>query len=446
MRRPSYDMNVFRERRAALASRYPGAAFVLPAHPEQIRNNDVNHAYRQDTNLFYLTGFEEPGSVLVFRPGQDPESTLFVRPKDSFNETWYGFRYGVEGALSEFGVDHALVFDDFEREIVNLLRSCDRLFYHWNLDPQFDRDMLSVLEAVRSSSYRSGGGHLPVFDSAEAIGELRLFKSEHDIRILRRACEISANAHIEAMRFAKPGVNERQVMATLIHSFYMQGAVREGYLPIVAAGSNATTLHYIFNDQTCKDGDLLLIDAGAEFGYFAGDITRTFPVSGKFTEPQRRIYEPLLEIQKALVQMVRPGIRYRSLHEASVDAITELCLDLGLLKGTKRQNIDSQAYQKYYPHGVSHWLGMDVHDVGRMIVDDQPRLLEPGMALTIEPGLYVPVNDLSAPEELRGLGIRIEDDVVVTATGCENLTETCPKEIDDLEKELCTPSSWRGPT
>jgi Xaa-Pro aminopeptidase len=433
MRRPIYDMNVFKERREALASRLKGGALVLASHPEYIRNNDVHYPYRQDSNFFYLTGFEEPESVFVFRPGQTPETILFVRPKDVMRETWDGFRYGPEATQTQFGIDKTYLISEFDKMIGELLRPCDRVYYRWNIDRDFDAKMLNILSEVRVLVGRSGRGHLPVHDAWELIGEQRLFKSLYDVGVMRKACEISSNAHIEAMRFTKPGVTERQVQGVLLGSFYMQNADREGYNSIVAAGANATTLHYVFNDQPCKDGDLLLIDAGAEYQMYTGDITRTFPINGKFTAAQRKVYDPLLALQKDLIARIKPGIPFRSLQEVTVDALTDIMIDLKLLEGSRQSLIDSQAFKRYYPHGVGHWLGMDVHDAGMSIINGEPRLLEPGMAFTIEPGLYIPADDMNAPAELRGIGIRIEDNVIVTPTGCENLTASCPKEVHDLE-------------
>lgn len=438
MRRPNFDMNVFRERRQQLAAMAKGSAIVIPAHPEYIRNNDVHHSYRQDSNLFYLTGFEEPESILVFRPGLTPETVLFVRPKDMERETWDGFRYGPELAEREFNVDKAYLIADFDKVIVDLLKPADRVYYRFNINREFDEKMLSVLDQVRANMGRTGRGHLPVYDSWELIGELRLKKTEYDVSVMRKACEISAKGHIEAMKFTRPGVNEREVMGVLLGSFLRQGAAREGYGTIVGSGDNATTLHYVFNDQECKDGDLLLIDAGAEYQYYTGDITRTFPVNGKFTPVQKRVYERLLELEKSLIQSVKPGLVFRSFQETTVEYLTDLMIELKLLTGTRSELIESLAYKKYYPHGVSHWLGMDVHDVGLHVIDGEPRRLEPGMAFTIEPGIYIPANDLSAPEELRGIGIRIEDNIVVTPTGSENLTAMCPKEVADLEAIIGT--------
>ena len=433
MRRPAYDMNVFKQRRQALAAKTQGSAFIIPAHPEQIRNNDVHQPYRQDSNFFYLTGFEEPESVLVFRPGAHPESVLFVRPKDAARETWNGFRYGPEGTAKEFNIDKTYLIEDFQKEIIELLRPVDRIYYRWNQEPSFDSKMMKILDDARLSQTRSGRGYLPVYDSWEVLGEERVIKTQHDIATMRKACELTSVAHIAAMKFVKPGVNERQVKAVLHHSFLMQGAEREGYGTIVASGAAATTLHYVYNDQPCKDGDLLLIDAGGEYEYYTGDITRTFPVNGKFTEPQRRVYEPLLKLEKALIERIKPGITFRSMQDTAVEGITQILIDLGLLKGTRQANIESLAFKKYYPHGVSHFLGLDVHDAGLHMIRGEHRRLEVGMAFTVEPGIYIPIDDMSAPAELRGIGIRIEDNVVVTATGCENLTAGCPKEIAEME-------------
>jgi Xaa-Pro aminopeptidase len=293
--------------------------------------------------------------------------------------------------------------------------------------------LLTVLDNVRSAAGRTGRGALPVRDSWELLGELRVIKQPHDIKLMREACEISSRAHIAAMKFTKPGVTERQVHGVLLHSFFMQNADREGYGTIVGSGAAATTLHYVYNDQVCKDGDLVLIDAGAEKEYYTGDITRTFPVNGKFTPVQKRVYQAVLDIEKKLIADVKPGIVFKSMQERTIDALTDVMIEFGLLKGAKQHLIDTLAFKKYYPHGVSHYLGLDVHDSGLHVVRGEPRKLEVGMSFTIEPGLYIPADDESAPKEFRGIGIRIEDNIVVTANGCENLTAMAPKEIADLE-------------
>jgi Xaa-Pro aminopeptidase len=441
MRSPAFDMNVFRERRQNLSARARGSAILIPAHPDMIRNNDVHHAYRQDSNFFYLTGFEEPESILLIRPGQTPETILFVRPKDMERETWDGFRYGPEGAEREFKIDKAYLISEFDKMIGGLLKPVDRVYYRWNISRDFDEKFLGILREVRMSQGRTGRGDLPVHDSAELLGELRVIKSAHDVSLMRKACEISARAHIEAMKFTKPGVTERQVQGVLLGSFYMQGADREGYNSIVASGSAATTLHYTFNDQVCKDGDLLLIDAGAEAQYYTGDITRTFPVNGKFTAVQKRVYQGVLDLQKAIIADVRPGNLFKSMQERTIDALTDFMIELKLLSGSRQHLVETLAFKKYYPHGVGHWLGLDVHDAGLHIVKGEPRKLEPGMSFTVEPGIYIPADDMSAPAELRGIGIRIEDNIVVTANGCENLTALAPKEVKDLEDIVGTRSN-----
>ena len=432
-RRPAFDMNVFKERRKKLASLAQGAAIIIPSHPDYIRNNDVHHGYRQDSNFFYLTGFEEPEAIFVMRPGQNPETILFTRPKDVERETWDGFRYGPEAAAREFNIDKTYLISEFDKVIGDLLKPVDRVYYRWNISREFDNRLIGILDGVRSSLGRTGRGALPVNDSWELIGEMRVIKQEHDIKLMRQACEISARGHIAAMKFMKPGVTERQVHGVLLHSFFMENADREGYGTIVGSGAAATTLHYTFNDQVCKDGDLVLIDAGAEKEYYGGDITRTFPVNGKFTPVQKRVYQAVLDVEKELIASLKPGLLFKSLQERTIDRLTDVMIEFGLLKGAKQNLIDTLAFKKYYPHGVSHYLGLDVHDSGLHVVRGEPRKLEVGMSFTIEPGLYIPADDESVPKEFRGIGIRIEDNLVVTANGCENLTLSCPKEIADLE-------------
>jgi Xaa-Pro aminopeptidase len=432
-RRPAFDMNVFKERRKKLAAMAQGSAIIIPSHPDYVRNNDVHHTYRQDSNFFYLTGFEEPESIFVMRPGQNPETILFTRPKDVERETWDGFRYGPEGAAREFNIDKTYLISEFDKVIGDLLKPVDRVYYRWNLSREFDNRMINILDGVRLSLGRTGRGSLPVYDSWELIGEMRVIKQEHDLKLMRSACEISARGHIAAMKFTKPGVGERQIHGVLLHSFYMENADREGYGTIVGSGAAATTLHYTFNDQVCKDGDLVLIDAGAEKEYYTGDITRTFPVNGKFSPVQKRVYQAVLDIEKEIIASVKPGVYFKSLQEHAIDRLTEVMIDFGLLKGSKQHLIDTLAYKKYYPHGVSHYLGLDVHDTGLHVVRGEPRKLEVGMSFTVEPGLYIPADDESAPKEFRGIGVRIEDNIVVTANGFENLTQSCPKEVSDLE-------------
>jgi len=434
MRKPIEDVRIFVERRQRIAKDLQGSALIVAAHPEKVRNHDVHFPYRQDSNLYYLTGFEEPESLLLFRPGLKPETVMFVRRRDPEMETWNGFRYGPEGVEKEFLVDKAYPMDEFLIHAPKLLKEVEQLYYRMYKNSEADALVQQCLEKVKSMQGRTGYGLLPVLDADTLLGEYRVVKSEMELTNLREACEISAQAHLAAMRFTRPGVTERQVQGVLAHNFYMKGAAREGYGYIVASGNAATTLHYNFNDQVCHDGDLLLIDAGAEYNYFTGDITRTFPVNGKFTDEQARVYQGVLDVQKKIIEYVKPGIVFKDLHDMGTSLLTDLMLELGLLSGRKDDVISALQHKKYYPHGIGHWLGMDVHDAGLYFKKAVPREIEANMCFTIEPGLYIPADDTSAPAKYRGIGVRIEDNLRVTSHGSENMTSSVPKEIADIEK------------
>jgi len=440
MRTPLESSKIFKERRSNVGKLIQGSALILTAHPEMLRNHDVAFPHRQDSNFYYLTGFEEPESILVFRPGKSPEAVMFVRRRDPERETWDGFRYGPEGVEAHFGIDKAYPIEEFENIVPNLLVGMDSVYYRLYKYPELDRRIESVLLKSKQMQGRTGYGLLSIHDSEALVGEVRLVKSDIELSHLRQACEISAQAHLAAMRFTCPGVTERQVQGVLSHNFYMRGAAREGYNYIVASGNAATTLHYNFNDQICKDGDLLLIDAGAEFNYYTGDITRTFPVNGKFTDAQAKLYQGVLDVQKKIIEFVKPGVVFKDLHEMGSDLLTQLMLDLGLLDGRKEDIMAANGHRKYYPHGIGHWLGMDVHDAGMYFLKGIPRPLEENMCFTIEPGIYIPQDDKSVPEKYRGIGIRIEDNIRVTTQGCEVLTASVPKEIADLEKVVGHPT------
>lgn len=434
MRKPTEDVRIFAERRQRIGRDLQGSALIVAANPEHIRNHDVGYPYRQDSNMYYLTGFEEPESVLIFRPGLKPETVMFVRRRDPERETWDGFRYGPEGVEREFGVDKAYPIDEFMTHAPNLLKEVDQVYYRMFKNPEADRWVQECLEKTKAMQGRTGYGLLPIHDADTLLGEYRLVKSEIELTNLREACEISAQAHLAAMRFTRPGVTERQVQGVLAHNFFMKGAAREGYNHIVASGNAATTLHYNFNDQVCKDGDLLLIDSGAEYNYYTGDITRTYPVNGKFTDEQARVYQGVLNVQKQIIDYVKPGIVFKDLHDMGTSLLTDLMLELGLLSGRKEDLISALKQKKYYPHGIGHWLGMDVHDAGLYFKKNVPREIEANMCFTIEPGLYIPAEDTSAPQKYRGIGIRIEDNIRVTSHGSENMTSSVPKEIADIEK------------
>ena len=436
MRQPLIDPSICKQRRKLLAERSAGAAVILPSTPEFIRNNDVHYDYRQDSSLFYLCGFEEPESVLVFRAGQTPETVLFVRPKDPVRETWDGFRFGPDLARDKFQVDECYLITEIEKVLPDLVSSVDRVYYRLNRNNEFDSILAKTLESVRSKMGRTGMGIKPILDPTDLIGELRLIKSQADIEWQKKACELSADGHIAAMKATKPGVNERQIEAVIRHTFMMGGSPRMGYGPIVATGDGATTLHYVFNDQTCRENELILVDAGTEWNYFTGDITRTFPVSGRFSDSQKVFYSAVLDVQNQIISMIRPGLVFKNLQDTAIELLTEACIELGLLKMGKDEAIAKLEYKKYYPHGVSHWLGMDVHDIGAYLLNGDSRPLIPGMIFTVEPGLYVPASDTSAPAEFRGMGVRIEDDILVTETGHLNMTARAPKSIPDIEATM----------
>jgi Xaa-Pro aminopeptidase len=433
MRKPLHSIDIFKARRQKLSSEIEGSALIIAAHPHFVRNNDVHHPYRPDTNMFYLTGFEEPNAVFVFRPGLKPETVMFVQPKDQAKEIWDGFRFGPEGVKTIFGMDQAFTINQLETELPKLIDEVDKIYYSMFINREIDQKVLAAVESQAAAKSRSNKGHLAIEDPRALLGELRIRKDAFEIGQMRRAGEISAKAHIEVMRACRPGVSERALQGVFIRSIMEQGAMREGYGSIVAGGGNATVLHYVFNDQQLQSGDFLLIDAGAEYQYYTGDITRTYPVNGKFSPAQKRIYSKVLEVQKNLVAAVRPGETRESLQKKTIDGLVDIMLDENLLQGKKSEIIEQKKYLKYYMHGVSHWLGMDVHDAGVIAMNGEPRRFEPGFCLTIEPGLYIPPDDNEAPTELRGIGIRIEDDILVTADGHENLTALCPKDVDALE-------------
>lgn len=434
MRLPKHDMSIFKQRRAQLAKvAGQGAAFILPAHPDLIRNNDVHHPYRQDSNLFYFTGFEEQNSVLVFRPGLTPETVLFVQPKDLNMEVWDGFRYGPEGAKKYFHADEAYSIESLQQELPKLLKNVEKIHYTMFIDKNFDQTLLKLIEEHAHARSRTNKGNLAIEDARALIGEMRLIKTSFEIEQMRKACEITSAAHVEVMRATRPGVNERALQGTFINAIMQRGCAREGYGSIVASGANATTLHYVFNDQVCREGELLLVDAGGEYNYYTADITRTYPVGGKFSPTQKRVYQKMLDLQKTIIDNVKPGQTREGLQKMTIAGLTDILIDENLLKGKREELIEKKEYFKFYPHGVGHWLGLDVHDAGRTEVAGEPRPLAAGMVLTIEPGLYISNDIPGVPEDYRGIGIRIEDNILVTETGHENLTANCPKEVADLE-------------
>lgn len=433
MRKAPINPEFFKNRRKRLAQLVPGSAVVLPSWPEYYRNADGHFNYRAESNLYYLTGFEEPECCLVLLPGKNPESVMFVREKNVERETWDGFRFGVEGAKEAFGFDATYPISDLEKMLPQLLRGSDKVYYTMFRNKEFDEVFGRGVSAINGWRSRFGLGLPPICDAHALIGELRIQKHEEEIEAMRLAGSISAEGHIAMMKATKPGTTERTLHGVFLKSIMERGASTEAYTGIVATGNNATTLHYRFNESTLQSGQLILIDCGAEYQTYSGDITRTFPVSGKFTPVQRRIYDKVLKVQKHLIAMCKPGLPHFELQKTTVRMLTEILVEEKILPGTVEDNIKSMAYAKYYPHGVSHLLGLDTHDSGALQIRGESRPMEAGWAMTIEPGLYFPANDTSIAEEFRGIGIRIEDDIVITADGCENLTKSVPKEAEEME-------------
>ena len=407
---------------------------ILPAAPVRLRNRDVEYEYRQDSDFYYLTGFAEPESVAVLVPGRAHGAyILFCRENDKEMETWNGPRAGQEGAVSDYGADDSFPITDIDDILPGLLEDKERVFYTMGAHPDFDQHLIGWVNRLRKQA--RAGIHTPgEFVSLDhLLHEMRLFKSSAEINAMRRAAAISVNAHRRAMQVCRPGMKEYQIEAELLHTFMMEGAPSAAYASIVGCGANGCILHYVENNATLKNGDLLLIDAGAEYDCYAADISRTFPVNGKYSRAQRGLYELVMDAQQAAIEEVKPGNHWNDPHEAAVRVLTKGMVSLGLLKGSVKKLIEKEAYKQFYMHRTGHWLGMDVHDVGDYKVADEWRLLEPGMTLTVEPGIYVAGGNNNVANKWWNIGIRIEDDVLVTKEGCEVLTNGVPKQPDDIE-------------
>jgi Xaa-Pro aminopeptidase len=430
---PSY----FKMRRDNLMRSNPSAAFLFPSNEEVLRNPDVHYPFRQESNFYYLTGFEEPESFLLLTPNTSKpgayKTVMFVRHRDPNMEMWEGERYGVDRALSVFGADEAYTIDELDKKLPELIKGSDKVYYRLGMNPHTDGKVLSALEAHRRSLGRSGKALAPIADPNEVIGELRLFKTADEVETLRKACQITALAHKTAMQEVRPGMNEFEVEALIDYVFRKNGCQRVGYGSIVAGGKNAACLHYRANNEPLRDGDLLLIDAGGEFDYYTSDITRTFPVGKRFSSAQAKIYDLVLKSQLEAIAMTKPGATLPAIHKHVCEVLVEGMLSLGLLKGDRDELIKSGAHRRYYPHNTSHWLGIDVHDVGLYVQGGEPRKLEAGMCFTIEPGFYEQPADRETQPEYQGIGIRIEDDILVTASGHDVLTKDAPKTRDEIE-------------
>lgn len=437
----TFGNDIYRARRQRVLDALGDGLLLLPTAREQVRNGDVHHLFRASSDFHYLTGFHEPDAVLAaWRTGRGKHrAVLFVRPRDKEREIWDGRRVGVARAKKQYGVDAAHAVTELWDQLPALLAAHPRLFYRLDADPMFDRRLLSVAARNAAAARRAGApAHPTLQDPGPAIAAQRLIKSVAEVEVLERAAAITASGHVAAMRGARPGRAEYEVQADVEAAFRGGGAVREGYPSIVASGPNACILHYHENDRRMRAGDLLLLDAGAEIDLYTADITRTFPVSGKFSPAQRRIYALVLEAQKSAIAAVRPGAAWNAPHTAAVRSLTRGLVDLGLLpRRPLAKLIAKAAYKRFYMHGTSHWLGIDVHDVGPyQDASGKPIRLRAGMVLTVEPGLYFGPRDRTVPKEYRGIGVRIEDDVLVTPRGRRVLTAGTPKEIAEVEA-LC---------
>jgi Xaa-Pro aminopeptidase len=425
----------FKKRRKQLMQHIgKGNIALIASASVRTRNRDVNYPFRQDSDFYYLTGFNEPDSLAVFIPGRKQgEYILFCREFDEKKALWEGAHAGLEGATIHYKADDSFPIDDLDDILPGMLEDKGKVYYPIGRDSDLDHNLLVWINHIRSQS-RTGVTAPGELASLEHIlHEMRLFKSPEEIKLMRRAADVSANAHVKAMQKCKPGLYEYQIEAEVIYNFKQSGLRAEAYPSIVAGGKNACVLHYTENSDKLKNGDLLLIDAGAECDHYAADITRTFPVSGRFTEPQKQLYQLVLDAQAAAIAQVKPGLPWHMAHDASVEVLTKGLVSLGLLKGKVSKLIKEEKYKQFYMHRIGHWLGMDVHDVGDYKLDKEWRLLEPGMVLTIEPGLYIPADCQTVDEQWRGIGIRIEDDVLVTAEGHEVLTCGAPKTIAEIE-------------
>lgn len=423
-----------RRRKQLMEHMEPNSIAIVPAAPERTRSRDTEYHYRQDSDFLYLSGFEEPQAVLVLIPEREHgEYVLFVRERNREREIWDGYRAGPEGACSEFEADDAFPIDDIDDILPGLLEGKQRVYYAMGKDSEFDKHVMDWVNTIRAK-VRSGATPPGEFlDLSHFLNDMRLFKSAAELRVMKEAGEISASAHVRAMKACKPGVMEYQLEAEILHEFQMSGARFPAYNSIVGGGKNGCILHYIENSAPLKNGDLVLIDAGCELDYYAADITRTFPVNGKFSPEQKALYEICLQAQIEAIAAAKPGKHWNDPHEATVRVITTGLKNLGLLDGEVSELIKSEAYKEFYMHRAGHWLGMDVHDVGDYKVGGEWRVLEPGMVMTVEPGIYIAPDNERVAKKWRGIGIRIEDDVVITKDGNEVITSGVPKTVAEIE-------------
>ncbi len=415
----------------------PSSVAVFASAHDVRRNADTDFEFRQDTDFYYLTRLNEPDCVAIVAPGHpEHKYVLFVRPRVREEEIWTGIRAGVEGAVLDYGADASYAIGQLDDLLPRYLQNVERLYYRFGNNEGFDHKIISTIKYIREKVRGGIYGPTSIIDSGTIVHEMRLRKSEEDVNNLRRAAQISAEGHIAAMKHCRPGIYEYELEAIIEYVFRKNGATGVGYPSIVGSGFNTTILHYNTNNHQIKDGDMVLIDAGAEYNLFSGDITRTFPANGKFTKAQQSIYEAVLAANKEVIKMVKPGESFMKLHERAVEVVSDRLLELGLISGGRAEAIEKEAYRKFFMHRTGHWLGMDVHDVGRYKVRDEWRKLEPGMTFTVEPGIYIPAGTEGVNEEYFNIGVRIEDDVLVTETGYEVLTAMTPKDVKDVEATM----------
>lgn len=415
-----------------------GSVIIVRAAAPKIRNNDAHYPYRQDSDFLYLSGFSEPESMMVLLPeAKGGRSILFCRKRDRNREMWDGMMAGTEGAVEQFGFDEAFPISEMEKRLPRLLHGRERVFYDLGKDPDFDQLLIGWMNEFRAKTRKKFLAPDEIIALDHNLHEMRLFKSRTEITAMRKSARIAASAHQRAMQVCKPGMNEAEIHAELLHTF-TRNQCEASYIPIVGGGANACVLHYISNRDQLNDGDLLLIDAGAEYDGYASDITRTFPVNGKYSGPQRDLYQVVLAAQLKAIDEVRAGNPWDHVHESAVQVATEGMIDLGILKSSLEEALEEEHFKDYYVHNTGHWLGLDVHDVGEYEIDGHSRVLEVGMVLTVEPGIYIPETASAVDDIWRGMGIRVEDNVAVTREEADVLTTDICKTMDDIEALMAT--------
>jgi len=411
---------------------------IVRAAFHKVRNNDVYYPYRQDSDFLYLSGFSEPESMIVLLPGgKEGRSILFCRERDAHREMWDGQMAGTEGAVNQYGFDEAFPISEVEQRLPQMLHGRERVYCDLGKDTDFDHLLIGWMSEFRAKTRKKFHAPDEIIALSHNLHEMRLFKSRTEITAMRKSARIAARAHQRAMEVCRPGMNEAEIHAELLHTFTMNQC-EASYIPIVGGGANACVLHYISNRDPLNDGDLLLIDAGAEYDGYASDITRTFPVNGKFTAAQKDLYQVVLDSQLKAIDAVRAGTPWEHVHETAVRVATEGMIDLGILKGGLEEALEEEYFKDYYVHNTGHWLGLDVHDVGEYEIDGHSRILEPGMVFTVEPGIYIPASATSVDEAWRGMGIRIEDNVVVTRNEADILTSDICKTTTDIEELMAS--------